>query len=150
MFQIDDLEPSYSKYGSTYMSGFDSWPLVTQNTLLPNILAELSTSHPPTPPQTSWSLDAFFLLPYTRLRYYGKLYARLLRSTKEGRSDHKLLVTANQKLDGLVNQVERRLDCDVAEDENQPSSRGDEVEGDRERQSRASSGMNSSLDSDTG
>lgn len=137
--QIDDLEPSYSKYGQTYMSGFDSWPLVTQNTLLPGILAELSSSHPPT--SHTWSLDAFFLLPYTRLRYYGKLYARLLRSTKEGRSDHKLLVTANQKLDGLVNQVEQRLECDVAEDESGQ---------DRERQSRTSSGMNSSLDSDTG
>lgn len=128
------------------MSGFDSWPLVTQNTILPGILAELSATYPPTPPLAAWSLDAFFLLPYTRLRYYGKLYARLLRSTKEGRSDHKLLVVANQKLEGLVNQVERRLDCDVAEDE--PMPKAEDLA--KERQSRTSSGMNSSLDSDTG
>lgn len=163
--QIDDLEPAYSRYATTYMSGFDSWPPVARNNTLPKILTELSGSHPPTPPLQQWSLDAFFLLPYTRLRYYRKLYARLLRSTKEGRSDHRLLVVANQRLDSLVALVEGRLEVDVADEEQTPVSNSgvnlaegaNVAEGDnrvagseKERQSRTSSAMNSSFDSDTG
>ena len=134
------------------MSGFDTWSRVTQNAVLPSILADISVSTPPTPPLTLWTLDALFLLPFNRLRYYRKLYARLLRSTKEGRSDHRLLVVANQRLEGLVSQLEGRLDMDVA-DEEQESQNGDEptrdtVYSDKERQSRTSSGMNSSLDSE--
>ncbi|ORX34393.1 hypothetical protein BD324DRAFT_643385 [Kockovaella imperatae] len=119
---IDDLEPSYSKYCSTFMSGFDSYEAVTRNVLLPNILTDISTISTPTPPLSTWSLDALFILPYARLRYYRKLYARLLRSTKEGRSDHKLLVTANQRLEALVSEVESRLDVDVAESDGAESA----------------------------
>lgn len=99
-----------------------------------------------------WTLDVLFLLPFTRLRYYRKLYARLLRSTKEGRSDHRLLVVANQRLEALVNQVESRLEMDVADEDgtslNDDGTMRDQVLAERERQSRASSGMNSSLDSE--
>lgn len=134
------------------MSGFDTWSRVTQNPTLPSILSDISVSTPPTPPLTLWTLDALFLLPFNRLRYYRKLYARLLRSTKEGRSDHRLLVVANQRLEGLVSQLEGRLDMDVA-DEEQGSQNGEEPSrdtaySDKERQSRTSSGMNSSLDSE--
>ena len=115
--QIDDLEPAYGKYCSTFMTGFDSYSPITENALLPNILSDISDISPPTPPLTSWSLDALFILPYARLRYYRKLYARLLRNTKEGRSDHRLLLSANQKLDALVSEVEERLEVDVAEDD---------------------------------
>ena len=48
------------------------------------------------------TLDALFLLPFERLRYYKKLYAKLLRSTQPGRSDHRLLIGANDKLDHLL------------------------------------------------
>ncbi|WVQ97824.1 hypothetical protein IAU59_004939 [Kwoniella sp. CBS 9459] len=171
---IDDLEPAYHKYTTSFLTGFDSYTPVTRNTLLPGILAEISTSCAPTPPLTRWSLDALFILPYTRLRYYRKLYARLLRSTKEGRSDHKLLVVANQRLEALVNQVEGRLEMDVSEEDGHeqnlssaansggdPASGGASVAGstgqrsreqswaDKERNSRASSGMDSSMDSHT-
>ena len=134
------------------MSGFDTWSRVTQNTVLPSILSDISVSTPPTPPLTTWTLDALFLLPFNRLRYYRKLYARLLRSTKEGRSDHRLLVVANQRLEGLVSQLEGRLEMDVG-DEEQGSQDGEEPSrdtnySDKERQSRTSSGMNSSLDSE--
>jgi hypothetical protein len=125
---------------------------VTKNTILPGILQDITVSTPPTPPLTQWTLDALFLLPYTRLRYYRKLYARLLRSTKEGRSDHRLLVVANQRLDGLVYQSESRLEMDVA-DEEQDSPNGEtrsreQSYSDKERQSRTSSAMNSSQDSE--
>ena len=122
--------------------------------MLPGILQDITISTPPTPPLAHWSLDALFLLPYARLRYYRKLYARLLRSTKEGRSDHRLLVVANQRLEGLVTQTESRLEMDVADDE-QHSPNGDQrasqeqTSHEKERQSRTSSGMNSSQDSET-
>lgn len=137
------------------MTGFDSYSPVTRNQLLPGTLADISASSPPPPPLEAWSLDALFVLPHTRLRYYRKLYARLLRSTKEGRSDHKLLVVANQKLDSLVAQTESRLEVDVSEEDSgengpassngersrEPSWRGDE------RVSRTSSAADSSADS---
>ncbi|RSH90319.1 hypothetical protein EHS25_001653 [Saitozyma podzolica] len=154
---IDDLEPAYRKYCTTYLAGFDSYPPVSRNVLLPGILTDISTSTPPTPPLEQWSLDALFLLPYTRLRYYRKLYARLLRSTKEGRSDHRLLLVANQRLEALVSDVEARLEMDVAEEEtatasvSAPGSTGDRSREtswlDKERVSRTSSAMDSSLES---
>jgi hypothetical protein len=162
--QIDDLEPAYSKYASSYMTGFDNFAQILTNSLLPGILSDISNSNPPAPPLEHWTLDALFLLPYSRLRYYRKLYARLLRSTKEGRSDHRLLLVANQRLEALALQVETRLEMDVADDdfeapvpiakEIRPTtgSNGDrtrepswvEKEVEAERRSRASSGMGSS------
>ncbi|KAK8846747.1 hypothetical protein IAR55_005834 [Kwoniella newhampshirensis] len=155
---IDDLEPAYHKYSTNFLTGFDSYTPVTRNALLPGILSDISVSSAPSPPLTHWTLDALFILPYTRLRYYRKLYARLLRSTKEGRSDHRLLVVANERLDGLVNEVESRLEMDVSEEDGQESgSSGQrsreqswaEREKERERISRTSSALDSSLDSHT-
>ncbi|OCF37570.1 hypothetical protein I317_05013 [Kwoniella heveanensis CBS 569] len=151
---IDDLEPAYHKYTTSFLTGFDSYTPVTRNTLLPGILAEISTSCAPTPPLTRWSLDALFILPYTRLRYYRKLYARLLRSTKEGRSDHKLLVVANQRLEALVNEVEGRLEMDVSEEDGQEqissaTTNNEQSWAEKERNSTTSSAMDSSMDSHT-
>ncbi|WWC59198.1 uncharacterized protein I303_101748 [Kwoniella dejecticola CBS 10117] len=162
---IDDLEPAYHKYCTTFLAGFDSYQPVTRNQLLAGILNEISASCSPTPPLNQWSLDALFILPYTRLRYYRKLYARLLRSTKEGRSDHKLLVVANQRLEGLVGQVESRLEMDVSEndlspsDDNRTSGNGSSAGtnpnsrqqswSEKERISRTSSAMDSSMESHT-
>lgn len=64
-----------------------------------------------------WTLDALFILPYTRLRYYRKLYTRLLKNTQEGRSDHRLLANANERLETLIADVERRLELDVSEED---------------------------------
>ena len=55
-----------------------------------------------------WNLDALFLLPKGRLKYYRKLYSRLLKSTTPGRSDHKLLLGALDKLDTLMATLESR------------------------------------------
>jgi len=55
-------------------------------------------------------LDGLFLLPHGRLKYYKKLYGRLLKSTAPGRSDHKLLVGAMDKLERLLTTVEGRFD----------------------------------------
>jgi len=137
------------------MTGFDSYAPILRNTLLPGILADISGMSPPPPPLTAWSLDALFILPYSRLRYYRKLYARLLRSTKEGRSDHRLLVVANQRLDGLVSQTESRLEMDVNEEESVdlPAATENGIQSREpswpanERVSRTSSAAESSVDS---
>ncbi len=113
--QIEDLEVPYSRYSDTYMSGFDRYNPIRSNSKLQPILDSISISHPPpTSSQSSrWTIDSLFLLPYIRLRYYKKLYARLLRSTKEGKSDHRMLLVANDRLDKLIEQVESRLGVDV-------------------------------------
>ncbi|WVQ84007.1 hypothetical protein IAT38_006152 [Cryptococcus sp. DSM 104549] len=147
---IDDLEPAYEKYAANFLASFDSYAPVAHNVLLPGILTDISSTSAPSPPLTHWSLDALFILPYTRLRYYRKLYARLLRSTKEGRSDHKLLIVANERLERLIQQVERRLEMDASEEDGESLRRVShgELEGkDRERASRASSAQDSSMDS---
>lgn len=135
------------------MTGFDSFQPVSQNDVLPPILITISQQLAPSPPLNQWTLDALFLLPYTRLRYYKKLYARLLRSTKEGRSDHRLLLVANERLEKLIEGVEGRLEVDVTD---VVEGRGEkalpqrpEAQGD-ERVSRTSSAMDSSFESHSG
>jgi hypothetical protein len=116
-FQVEDLEGPYSKYCDAFATGFDQWDVIQNNTKLPPILAELSTAIPP-PPNTEppiWTLDALFLLPRTRLKYYKKLYARLLKSTNPGRSDHRLLMNATETLDTLFVRAESRLDVIVGQ-----------------------------------
>lgn len=117
-FQVDDLEPPYATYCNKYIAGFDTWGPVSSNSKLPVTLAAFSTSNPPQFPSSSqappsepplWTLDSLFLLPHGRLKYYKKLYGRLLKSTAPGRSDHKLLVGAMEKLERLLATVEGRF-----------------------------------------
>ena len=145
------MEPAYKRYGTTYLGQFDSWEPVQANASLHSILADVSAqlqAPPPSPsPDGRWSLDAFFILPYQRLRYYKKLYARLLKrwasnvcslidfrmatktdrlvlcSTQPGRSDHNLLIGANDRLDVLLELVRGRLDMTVQDEGNPPAFR---------------------------
>ena len=77
------MEPAYTRYSTNYLSSFDHWPPVQSNPNLAGILQDVSAQLQPPPPSSSpsgeWTLDALFLLPYNRLRYYKKLYARLLK-----------------------------------------------------------------------
>jgi hypothetical protein len=92
---------------------------VASNSKLPSTLAAFSDSNPPPlspssqahlPEPATWTLDSLFLLPHGRLKYYKKLYGRLLKSTAPGRSDHKLLLGAMEKLERLLATVEGRFD----------------------------------------
>ncbi|KZV76978.1 hypothetical protein PENSPDRAFT_747202 [Peniophora sp. CONT] len=109
---IDDLETPYTAYADRFCVGFDDWDLVRSNDRLPGILATFSEATPPPPSSTGepaiWTLDQLFLLPKARLKYYKKLYGRLLKGTQPGRSDHKLLVAAAEKLERLLATVESR------------------------------------------
>ncbi|OCH95804.1 hypothetical protein OBBRIDRAFT_822716 [Obba rivulosa] len=108
---IDDLEAPYTTYCTNYCSGFDNWEPVQSNSRLRTILAMFSASNPPPLPPSSpqhpsepplWTLDELFMLPKGRLKYYKRLYMRLLSSTAPGRSDYKLLTGALEKLDQLM------------------------------------------------
>lgn len=115
--QIDDLETPYTTYCAKFCTGFDSWEPVVSNPRLRTTLALFSTSNPPplslsSSPHPSeppiWTLDELFILPKGRLKYYKKLYTRLLKSTTPGRSDHKLLSGALEKLDKLIDTLDSR------------------------------------------
>lgn len=96
------------------------------NPRLRTTLAIFSSSNPPPIPLSGpehpaepplWTLNGLFLLPKGRLRYYRKLYSRLLKSTTPGRSDHRLLTGAIDKLDHLLSVLEERTVVNVWGDE---------------------------------
>lgn len=132
---IDDLDTPYTFYCTNYRTGFDTYPPVSTNAKLGPVLAAFSQSVPPplSPSSPSfdetsgvWGLDALFALPAQRIRYYKKLYSRLLKSTAPGRSDYKLLVGAVEKLERLLGVLERRAgyvagEEDPPDDDNQLS-----------------------------
>lgn len=118
---ISDLSPAYSRYAAAFLGGFDSFEPVQCNPKLGPILEEVPYPRSlPSPPELELlgvpalrdgiapppSLDQLFMLPICRLGYYKKLYSRLLRSTKEGRSDHQLLVSSNKAILGLLEACE--------------------------------------------
>ncbi|GAA5925642.1 uncharacterized protein JCM15063_005079 [Sporobolomyces koalae] len=76
---ISDIEPAYSRYGSTLLLDFDSYPPVQSNPKLAPILASLPWPGTlPSPDQygvspNQVSLDRLFELPVHRIRYYKKL-----------------------------------------------------------------------------
>lgn len=136
--QIEDLEAPYARYCNSFTTGFDFWERVQSNLALQPLLDEVTSAHPPSAAAAdgaapSWTLDSLFILPRLRLKYYKKLYARLLKSTQPGRSDHRLLISANEKLEGLLMVVNDRLDYRVGEsDPPQPEVLGLTIERDQD------------------
>lgn len=106
----------YTAYCTKYRCGFDIWEPVRSNSKLADILSAFSAPNPPSngDAPSIWTLDELFLLPKARLKYYKKLYGRLLKSTTPGRSDHRLLIGALDTLDGLLNTLESRSSVNVA------------------------------------
>lgn len=78
------------------------------------MLATFSATLPPpsasstNPGSPVWTLDELFLLPKGRLKYFKKLYGRLLKGTQPGRSDYKLLAGAAETLDKLLGILDAR------------------------------------------
>ncbi|KAK2461844.1 hypothetical protein APHAL10511_006307 [Amanita phalloides] len=125
---ITDLDTPYTNYCTNYCSGFDDWEPVKSNHKLPEVLKAFTASFPlSSSMQTLWTLDAVFLLPKGRLKYYRKLYNRLLKGTVAGRSDHRLLVNALEKLDALLNTLESRQSIRVGQSNSLTKETEDEV-----------------------
>ncbi|KAJ6503447.1 hypothetical protein C8R47DRAFT_969162 [Mycena vitilis] len=124
---IDDLEAPYTTYCSRFCAGFDDWEPVQSNSRLPSVMSSFSATNPPpawaitSDAETPvWTLDGLFLLPKARLKYYRKLYSRLLKSTTPGRSDHRLLVGALDKLDKLLDTMETREQIKIGSPQSPP------------------------------
>ncbi|KAF9473120.1 hypothetical protein BDN70DRAFT_412046 [Pholiota conissans] len=100
---IDDLKKPYETYCTKYSSGFDTWEPVQSNTRLGPILVQFSVTNPPPNNADVWTLDSLFLLPKLRLKYYRKLYNRLLKNT-----DNRLLVGAVETINDLMDTLESR------------------------------------------
>ena len=73
------------------------------NPRLGTILIQFSSTNPAPSNSGIWTLDSLFLLPKTRLKYYLKLYNRLLKNT-----DNRLLVGAVDTLNNLMDTLESR------------------------------------------
>ncbi|WVO15823.1 hypothetical protein L204_103485 [Cryptococcus depauperatus] len=114
---VGDLDPVYHRYCISYFTHFDSNAHVSKNKILSARINEYSKSCPPSPPSIQWTLDELFLLPYRRLKYYKKMYMRLLKNSKEGQNVYDLLTNANQRLDSLLREIEARLGMDVNDQE---------------------------------
>lgn len=67
------------------------------NPRLAAILEQFSATNPPPSDSGLWTLDALFFLPRMRLKYYQKLYNRLLKNT-----DNRLLIDAVETLNMLI------------------------------------------------
>ena len=124
------MEQPYSAYCAQFMTGFNEWPPAQMNTKLGPALATLSDAM--TPPRAVadadgnaiadvWTLDALFLLPRDRLRYYRKLYNRLLKNADS--SNDQTLRKAVDTLDMLMRTIDSRLNVSLPpaalSDENQ-------------------------------
>lgn len=131
---VDDVEPAYTRYATTYALDYDSFEPVQANPNLAPILADLTwpASLPqPAQPQLGHgrvTLDRLFELPVYRIQYYQRLYAKLLRSTQEGRSDHALLVSANEKLARLESLCEEGKRRSIVPSPQPPTSSQAEAE----------------------
>lgn len=129
---VDELATPYGKYVNGW-SGAGGWtrdPVTKSNPSLQPILDGLPwpTSVPEPPielfpgaPNSSddtatfdpqgdphASLTTFFALPYARLGYYKRLYGKLLKSTAPGRTDHRILSGAQEKISQLLDEGQAR------------------------------------------
>ncbi|KAF8332387.1 uncharacterized protein EI90DRAFT_3055471 [Cantharellus anzutake] len=121
---IDDLQVPYTKYCDGFVTGFDEWEPVQSNANLHPVLIEVSSTVPPSSISTTaddtWTLDALFLTPANRMKYYKKLYSRLLKSTQPGRSDHTMLLNANERLVQLLERLSSRTSLIVGSENEAP------------------------------
>jgi hypothetical protein len=81
---------------------------VQSNPKLSTVLSTFNAANPSPSPDQVWTLDSLFFLPKIRLKYYRRLYGRLLKGTAPGRSDHKLLSNAVNTLDKLLSSLQNR------------------------------------------
>lgn len=74
------------------------------------MLEQFSATNPPTSDSGLWTLDGLFFLPRMRLKYYQKLYNRLLKNT-----DNRLLIDAVDTLNMLIAILDSRQTIQVGD-----------------------------------
>lgn len=80
------------------------------NPRLAAILEQFSATNPAPSDSGIWTLDGLFLLPRSRLKYYQKLYNRLLKNT-----DNRLLISAVETLNMLIATLDSRQTIQVGD-----------------------------------
>ena len=80
------------------------------NPRLAAILEQFSATNPPPSDSGLWTLDGLFFLPRMRLKYYQKLYNRLLKNT-----DNRLLIDAVDTLNMLIAILDSRQTIQVGD-----------------------------------
>lgn len=94
------MEPAYTRYATCYLTAFDGYQPVQSNPNLAGTLSNVSQNlaEPPASlsPNGIWTLDCFFILPYNRLKYYKKLYSRLMKRCVQLRWLAGLLLAADR------------------------------------------------------
>lgn len=95
------------RYCTSFVMGYDEWEPVQSNQRLPGVLEAFSETNPP-PHSPLWTLDTLFSLPNARIKYYLKLYGRLLKNSTPGKSTDKKLIEAVAKLEELLSVIEDR------------------------------------------
>lgn len=80
------------------------------NPRLAAILEQFSATNPPPSDSGLWTLDGLFFLPRMRLKYYQKLYNRLLKNT-----DNRLLLDAVDTLNMLIAILDSRQTIQVGD-----------------------------------
>ena len=80
------------------------------NPRLAGVLEQFSATNPPPSDSGLWTLDGLFFLPRMRLKYYQKLYNRLLKNT-----DNRLLIDAVDTLNMLIAILDSRQTIQVGE-----------------------------------
>jgi hypothetical protein len=74
------------------------------------MLEQFSATNPPPSDSGLWTLDGLFFLPRMRLKYYQKLYNRLLKNT-----DNRLLIDAVDTLNMLIATLDSRQTMQVGD-----------------------------------
>lgn len=77
------------------------------NTRLQPVLETFSASNPP-PDGSLWTLDTLLSLPRLRIKYYQKLYGRLLKSSGPGKPTDQKLVDGVGRLESLLATIDDR------------------------------------------
>ena len=80
------------------------------NPRLAAVLEQFSATNPPPSDTGLWTLDGLFFLPRMRLKYYQKLYNRLLKNT-----DNRLLIDAVDTLNMLIAILDSRQTIQVCD-----------------------------------
>ncbi|CAG8505774.1 983_t:CDS:2 [Acaulospora colombiana] len=94
---IDEMEGSYTDYCLEFQQVIGILPEIEGHVALQQALSDISAEI-----NLPVSLGFFTEMPMKRIRYYKRLYSRMLNLTEPGCSDHEILLTANNRIDALI------------------------------------------------
>ncbi|EPB86588.1 hypothetical protein HMPREF1544_06662 [Mucor circinelloides 1006PhL] len=94
---VNDLEVPYANYCRSFIPNLNQRSDILRNPSIQQLLQNLSASV-----SYEINLESLFNAPIQQLKYYKGLYSRLLEGTDAGRADHKLLTSANKRIDTIM------------------------------------------------